>query len=403
MCPSAERPSVGASSSYDVVIVGGGVIGSSIAYFLASSSDFDGRVLVVERDPGHTESSTGRSVGGIRQQFSSPENIEMSLFAVEFVRTAGERLRVGDDVPELSFVENGYLFLASPAGWDTLQANHAEQRRLGGDISLLRQNELAAKFPWLNVTGLVGGAFGETGEGWIDPYSLMQAFRRKAIDLGAGFLQDEVVGLERDGGRIAAVRLASGDRIAAGHVVNAAGPRCALVAEMVGIDIPVRPRKRLVYTFHCREEVPDCPLTIDPTGVYVRPESGNFICGVSPSADNDPDCLDLEITYDLFDEVVWPTLAHRIPAFEAIKPGQAWAGHYAYNTVDQNAILGPHPEISNFHLANGFSGHGLQQSPAVGRAIAELISFGAYRSLDLSRFDFARFAEGRPVHEINVV
>jgi len=211
------------------------------------------------------------------------------------------------------------------------------------------------------------------------------------------------VGLTRSGARITAVTLAGAGRIGCGAVVNAAGPRAGHVAALAGLDVPVRPRKRFVYVFDCRSEVKGGPLLIDPTGVYFRPEGRGFIGGVSPPEDQDPDSFDLEVDHRLFEDTVWPVLAHRVPAFEAIKLVSAWAGTYDYNTLDQNAILGPHPEIRNFYLANGFSGHGLQQSPAAGRAIAELIAYGAYRSLDLRRFSFERVLRNEPIRELNVV
>ena len=173
---------------------------------------------------------------------------------------------------------------------------------------------------------------------------------------------------------------------------------------MAGIgDCPVRSRKRLVFTFQCREEIPGCPLVVDPGGLYFRPEGDRFVCGVSPSQERDPDCHDLPVDPRFFEEVLWPASAHRVPAFDILKEGTAWAGHYAVNVRDRNAILGPHPEVENFYFAAGFSGHGLQQSPAVGRALSELISFGEYRTLDLRRFGFDRFAAGRLIEEHSVI
>jgi FAD-dependent oxidoreductase domain-containing protein 1 len=389
---------------HDVVIAGGGVIGSAIAYFLKGWVDFPGSVLVVEKDPTYALASTPRSAGGIRQQFSTPENIAMSLFGAAFVRSVSEHLAVGDERPEVAFVEQGYLFLATAAGMPVLEHNHKLQLQAGAEIALLDRPALAQRFPWLNTDGLEGGSLGLKNEGWIDPYALLQAFRRKARSLGVAYAKDQIVDVERNGGRVAAVQLAEAGRIACGALVNAAGAYAPEIAEMVGVALPIRPRKRFVYVFDCREPgLQGAPLTIDPNGVYFRPEGRSFIGGVSPPEERDPDCLDLEIEYDLFEEVVWPTLAHRVPAFEAIKLQRAWAGLYDYNTLDQNAILGPHPELSNFYAANGFSGHGLQQSPAVGRAIAELIKFGEFRSLDLSRFCYDRVIAGRPLRELNVV
>ncbi len=390
-------------SSYDVVIVGGAVTGSAVAYFLAGPLGFKGSVLVVERDPTYETAATPRSAGGIRQQFSTPENIAMSIFGAGFVKSIGEHLSVAGETAEIPFVENGYLFLASAAGRAVLAENHATQTGFGADIALLSPAELGARFPWLNTSDLAAGALGLSNEGWTDPYGLLQAFRRKARSLGVAYVKDEVVGLVRDGNRVAALRLAQGGEIACGAVVNTAGFHAHEVAAMAGLALPVRPRKRFVFVFDCREPVLKAPLLIDPSGVYFRPEGASYICGVSPPEDADPDCLDFEIDYSLFEDTIWPALAHRVPAFEAIKLARAWAGHYDYNTLDQNAILGLHPEVANFYTAAGFSGHGLQQSPAVGRAIAELIVHGGYRSIDLARFGWQRVLENAPLFERNVV
>jgi FAD-dependent oxidoreductase domain-containing protein 1 len=391
------------TQSCDVAIVGGGVIGSAIAYFLLGPLGFGGRVVVVEKDPTYADAATSRSAGGIRQQFSTPENIAMSSFGAQFVKHVGDYLSVEGEAPSIPFTEWGYLFLATAAGLPTLEANHRAQQALGADIALLDPAALSARFPWLRVEDLAGGAFGRSNEGWIDPYSLLQAFKRKARALGAVYLADEVVGLERRGSRIEGLTLAQGGRLACGRLVNSAGYHAHEVAAMAGIDLPIRPRKRFVFVFDCKAPIERAPLMIDPSGVYFRPEGANFIGGVSPPEDQDPDCLDFEIDYGLFENVVWPTLAERVPAFEAIKLVRAWAGHYDYNTLDQNAILGPHPEIGNFYFANGFSGHGLQQSPAAGRATAEHIVHGAYRSIDLTRFGYERVLKSDPIVELNVV
>ena len=387
----------------DVAIAGGGVMGSAIAYFLLGPCGFQGRVAVVEKDPTYATAATPRSAGGIRQQFSTPENIAMSSFGAAFLKGAGAALEVDGDRPALPFTEWGYLFLATPAGLDVLKANHATQRPMGAQVVLLTPAELKSRFAWLNVEDLAGGSLGLANEGWTDPYGLLQAFRRKARSLGAVYIADEVIGLTQAGGRIAAAKLAKGGTLTCGALVDSAGYRAREIAAMAGIDLPVRPRKRLVFVFDCREPIERAPLLIDPSGVWCRPEGASYIGGVSPPEDQDPDCLDFEIDYAMFEDVVWPTLAHRVPAFESIKLVRAWAGHYDYNTLDQNAILGPHPEIANFYIACGFSGHGLQQSPAVGRAIAELIVHGSYRSIDLARFGFERVLLSHPIVELNVV
>jgi glycine/D-amino acid oxidase-like deaminating enzyme len=394
----------GPGARYDVVIAGGAAMGSAVAAFLAMEPGFGGSVLVVERDPTYATCSTALSAASIRQQFSTPINIAISQFGFAFMTRIGEALAVeGRPPPDIGLRERGYLFLATPRTLAILEANHAVQSAAGADVELLRPDALAAEFPWLNTDGLAAGSIGRSGEGWYDPWALLQAFRARARAGGAVYVEDEVVGVDRAGGRATGVRLARHGTIGCGWLVNAAGPRAAEIARMAGLELPVAPRKRCVFVFDCREPVPGMPLLIDPTGVYVRPEGTGFICGAPPPADRDGDTLDLEVDWPLFEEIVWPALAERVPAFEAIKPTGGWAGHYAMNTIDCNAILGPHPGLENFLLANGFSGHGLQQSPAVGRGLAEWIVSGAYRSLDLSPLGMARILEGRLLVEVNVV
>ncbi|MGW8264955.1 MAG: NAD(P)/FAD-dependent oxidoreductase [Longimicrobiales bacterium] len=394
-----------AHRDYDVLVVGGGVVGSSAAYFLSIRAEAQAlRIGVVEPDPTYARSSTALSVGGVRQQFSTPENILLSRFTAEFLSSATVALAVDGQGPDLGFVQAGYLFLATPAGMGILEKNHARQTALGAEVALLDPGELKGRFPWLEVSDLAAGSLGLRGEGWLDPYSLLQAFRRKAISLGVEYIRGRVTAFDVGPDRVHGVRLASGERLGVGTVVNAAGPRAREVAMMAGIeDLPVRPRKRIVYRVQCRESVPGAPLTIDPSGVYFRPEGPDFLCGVSPAPDRDPDTLSLEVDHDLFEDVVWPVLARRVPVFEALKLRSSWAGHYAVNTVDRNAILGPHPLLTNFLFANGFSGHGLQHAPGIGRALSELILLGEYRTLDLHRFGFERFAAGDLIQEESVV
>jgi glycine/D-amino acid oxidase-like deaminating enzyme len=271
-------------------------------------------------------------------------------------------------------------------------------------VCLLEAKELGERFPWLRTDDLAAGTLGLEGEGWLDPYSLLRAFRAKARDQGVTFLDDRVVGLGVETGRVSFALLEKLGPAPVGAVVNAAGPRARDVARMAGIlDLPVESRKRFVYRFRCQEPVEGVPLTVDPSGVYFRPEGPEFLCGVSPPEAEDAETTDLEMDYGLFHDTIWPVLAHRVPAFQAIRLGFSWAGHYAVNTVDHNAILGPHPDVPNLYLANGFSGHGLQQSPAVGRALSELLLDGEYRTLDLSRMGIERLAAGELLLERNVV
>lgn len=390
------------SARYDVIIVGGAAVGSSTAYHLAAMGFPADRVAVIERDPTYSEAATPRSLGGIRQQFTTRENMLMSRYGMEFVTSIGDHLAVDGDVPDVGWKEQGYLFLASDKGLESLQQNHATQLSIGAQVEILDPAALKAKFPWINPEGLAAGSFGFKGEGWVDPYALLQAFKRKARSLGVKYYEDEVVGVDKSGGRIAGVTLKSGAKLACGTLINTAGTRGHMLAQMAGVDVPVRPRKRIIYVFDCREPPPKAPLTIDTNGVFFRPEGPSFVCGVSPEEGNDPDCLDFEIDYSFWEELVWPTIANRVPAFEAVKLVRAWAGHYDYNILDQNVILGPHPDCPTMLLANGFSGHGLQQSPAAGRALAELVIHGGYRSLDLTRFGYERVLKNDPIIEANV-
>ncbi|MFM0040275.1 NAD(P)/FAD-dependent oxidoreductase [Paraburkholderia strydomiana] len=389
--------------SSKVVIVGGGVIGSSIAYFLRLSDPTVG-VTVIERDPTYARSSSALSAASIRQQFSTPLSIQMSLFGIEFLRSIGERLEVDGTRPSVDLREGGYLFLATSAGESTLRENHALQKSLGADISLLDKTTLQARFPWLNTDDLVAGAYGESGEGWFDGYGLVQALRKKAQALGARYVAADVTAVQRDGKRVTHVQTANGETYACDAVVNAAGAWSRRVAQMVGIDLPVYARRRSIFNVSSPARLERCPLLIDPSGVYFRPEGNAYICGTSPAADRDPDDLPLdEVDHALFDDVIWPTLAHRVPQFEALRVQNCWSGYYEYNVLDQNAIIGYHPDVDNCIFANGFSGHGLQQGPATGRGISELILHGRYTTLDLGSLSFARVLDNRPIVEKNVV
>jgi FAD-dependent oxidoreductase domain-containing protein 1 len=393
---------------FDVVIVGGAAMGSSTAYHLMADPSFKGRVLVVEKDTTYQRSASALSAASIRQQFSSPVNIRISLFGIAFLRAIADHLSVDGERPEIGLREGGYLYCASEAGAGALAENHAIQAAQGADILLMDPAGLKERFPWLNVDDLAAGTWGRSGEGWFDGWGLLQAFRRKARSLGAEYRAGQVVGLDREGNRVTGVRLADGTSIACGALVNCAGAGGREVAALAGVEIPVAAKRRYVFTFTCRERIENCPLLIDTSGVYVRPEGEGFICGASPSADADPDWRDddpdtQEVDWSFFEENVWPALALRVPAFEAIRPGRAWAGPYDMCLLDHNAIVGPAGEVQNLYLCNGFSGHGLQQSPAVGRGLAELIAHGRYVSLDLSDLGYGRVLADRPLLERNVI
>ncbi|MFB2551304.1 NAD(P)/FAD-dependent oxidoreductase [Ensifer soli] len=392
-------------TSYDVVIVGGAVIGSATAYFLALDPDFTGSVLVIEKDWSYARSATALSSSSIRHQFSNPINVKISQFGTDFIRRFRENVAVDGDVPEIGFHENGYLFLAGDErGAGVLRANHETQVACGAEVSLLAPEALARRFPWLNTDGLTLGSTGERGEGWFDSSALLQGFRRKARALGVDYIEDEVVAVGRAGDRIVSVTTKGGQTIACDVLVNASGTNGRHVARMAGLDIPVEPRRRSLFVVDCRTPLEGpVGLTIDPSGVFFRPEGRFYLMGTAPRHDPAVDPDDFAVMHDEFEEEIWPALAHRVPAFEAIKVVNAWAGHYDYCTLDHNVILGPHGVVKNFLFANGFSGHGLQQSPAMGRGLAELIVHGGFRTLDLSSFGHERVVAGRPFLEQAVI
>jgi glycine/D-amino acid oxidase-like deaminating enzyme len=388
-------------TNYDVVIIGGAAVGSAIAYFLTHDLGFGGSVAVIERDPLYAHASTTLSAASIRQQFSTPENIRLSTYGVGFIRSLRERF--GPDA-DIGFREGGYLLLASDAGAAIARENHAVQTAEGADILLLEPRDIVSRFPWLDTEGVTLGTYGRTGEGWFDAHALLGLLRSAARKSGAHYIHGEVTAINRSGHRVDAVTLRDGQTIGCGVLVNAAGPQAGDVAAMAGAALPVEPRKRCVFVVDCRRPLPGMPLLVDTSGVWIRPEGQVYICGISPEEADDPRADgDFVVDESIFQETVWPALATRIPAMETLKLMRSWAGHYDYNTLDQNAVIGPHPEIGNFIFANGFSGHGLQQAPATGRAVAELITHGRFVTLDLSVFGYERIMRNTPVRERNVI
>jgi glycine/D-amino acid oxidase-like deaminating enzyme len=386
-----------------VVVVGGGAIGSSSAYHLLTHPGFRGEISVVERDPSYARASSMLSASGIRQQFSTPVSIRMSQYGLSFIRDAAA-LAVDGDVPMLAFKEHGYLFLASESGGEVLRDNVALQRREGADIALLDPAGIVARFPWMSTAGLSAGAFGVSGEGSFDGPALLLALRRKARSLGARYLARECTGFVRSGARVTGVRLDDGAVLDCDVAIVAAGAWSGKVAALLGVDMPVVARKRMVYVISCREPLPNCPLTIDPSGIWFRQEGQYFLCGRSPGeGEPDPDEPPLEVTEDMFFDYVWPVLAARVPVFESVKITSSWAGYYELNRFDHNGIVGRHPAVPNVVFAAGFSGHGMQHSPATGRGVAELVTDGGFVTLDLSPLGWRRLLDDAPMWENNVV
>eukprot|EP00563_Minutocellus_polymorphus_P018332 CAMPEP_0197718324 /NCGR_PEP_ID=MMETSP1434-20131217/2523_1 /TAXON_ID=265543 /ORGANISM="Minutocellus polymorphus, Strain CCMP3303" /LENGTH=453 /DNA_ID=CAMNT_0043302961 /DNA_START=35 /DNA_END=1396 /DNA_ORIENTATION=+ len=422
------------ATTTDTLIIGGGPVGSSSAYHLARQRGGNGSgIVVVEKDPTYQSRNCSAvySAGGIRQQFSLTENINMSLYGRDFLRGADDLLATKDgEHYDVQFKEHGYLFLAgTESGRNQMVKNHNTQVEAGcKDIKLLDTDELRSQFPWLNTEDILLGSYGEKGEGWFDPHALIMGLKAKAIEMGVKYVHGTPVAAksEESSGKVLSVDIEekNGDIVAhnINYAVNAAGAQAEGVMnllaggpEVLKYPLPVKPRKRCIFFFHCavNEGVPPvAPLTVDPSFVYFRSEgsgeNATFLCGVSPAHDQDPDiynhgALD-GADHHLFENIIWPALFHRVPAFGDIKVRSSWAGLYEYNVIDQNGIIAFHPEMTNILMLNGFSGHGLQQSPAVGRAAAELIDSGRFESLDLSIFSFDRcMGLAEPVLEEGIV
>ncbi|WP_212523176.1 FAD-binding oxidoreductase [Actibacterium sp. MT2.3-13A] len=394
-----------ADGKFDVIIIGGAVMGSAAAFWLTRLAGQGLKVLVLEADPSYARASTALSVASIRQQFSTALNVKISRYGIEFIRNIRNHAGPEGGVSDLGLIENGYLFLAGSAEKAALMAELQQiQRAEGAATELLDRAELAARFPWLALDDVVLGSFGPRDEGWFDNMGLMGALKSAARAGGVRFRHARVCGLSRRANRVTGVTLEDGTRLRCSAVINAAGTSAAAVLRMLGEVLPVEPRKRTVFLIDApKARHRDAPLLVDHTGFYLRPEGDHWICATVPDGDGPADPEDFEPDHHLFEDVIWERLHARAPGFDAIKVLRSWAGHYAYNTLDQNAIVGRWPGLDNLYLMNGFSGHGLQQAPAIGRGIAELITGGAYRSLDLSPLGPDRIGANRPFLEKAVV
>lgn len=394
-----------AKKHYDVVIIGGAMVGSSVAWFTSNNPDFDGSILVIERDPSYEFTSTSHTNSCIRQQFSSEINIRISQFGAEFIKSFRERLGGDPDVPEILLQNFGYMYLAETQDFaDILIENQKVQAALGAGTRIMMADEIQEAYPFYNLDGIILGSINTKDEGYFDGNTMFDWWKRKARQNGVEYLHGEVVSINRNGNHIDSVTLASGDVITAGQVVNATGPRGAKTAAMAGIELPVEPRRRYTFIFDAEDKLPcDLPLTIDPTGVHMRTDGQYYLCGCPPEEDPAVEFDDFYLDHSIWEEKLWPALANRVPAFERIKVINAWVGHYAFNTLDQNAIIGRHDEVDNFIFVNGFSGHGFQQSPAMGRGVSEIIAYNEYRNLDLSPLGYERIRNKRPFVEKAVI
>lgn len=396
-----------AKSSYDVVIVGGAMYGSSVAWFLTDNPDFDGSILVVERDPTYEFASTSHTNSCMRQQFSEAINVKVSQFAADFVKNFQSYMGNDPRVPQPRLHSFGYMYLADNDVFArTLRETQKLQAKCGAGTKHMSRDEIAAAYPFYNLDDIIAGNHNLVDEGYFDGNTLFDWWKRSARERGAEYVNNEVIAMNRNAAdtRVESVILKSGEVISCGTVVNASGPRAVLTSRMAGIEIPVEPRKRYTFIFEAEKPLDrDLPLTIDPSGVHMRTDGTYYMAGCPPDVDPAVDYDDFVLDHSIWEDKVWPAIAHRIPQFEAIRLRNSWAGHYAYNTFDQNAILGAHSRVENFIFVNGFSGHGFQQSPAMGRGTAELITYGAYRTLDLTPFEYARIERGERFVEKAVI
>lgn len=383
----------------DLIIIGGGVIGSSIAYHLLKDG-FNGEITVFEKDRLYEFASTPRSAGGIRQLFTTPINIQISRYSLNKYLTFPEDMAIDGEKAEIDFKQRGYLFLAQDESYEDLKEQAKLQQSFGVPAELLSPSEIKSVVPEINTSDLVAGLYCAE-DGYLDPYSVMQGYIKKAKQLSADYVYEEVDQIIYETGVVKGVKTKDGRVFYAPIVINAAGPWAPELSERSGFSIPVAPLKRQVIQFDIMEPLKKhLPLTVDPTGVYFRHEGDSIIAGFSEKVKPG---IDFTWKRSFFLEQLWPVLAHRVKNFEQAKISGGWAGLYSYNTKDQNAIIGGHPQIKGLYMAIGFSGHGMQQAPAVGKGLSELILFGKYETLDLTPLRFERFKENDLVIEGAIV
>lgn len=387
-------------SSADVVIVGSGVMGAATAYWLTRLQP-GLKVTLIESDTSYEKASSSLSASSIRQQFTCPVNIRLSQYGIAFLREAEQHLGLPDHPVALDLQEPGYLYLAQAEQVAALQTAHQIQKQAGADVALLSAEALRQRYPWLNVDDVALGSLGLSGEGWFDGPALHQAFLKNAMAQGVQRLHDRVVGMDNTATQITGVRLAGGGSLQCGQVVNAAGAWGGEVAAMAGVTLPVVGARRTVFVLSCPEPLPRCPLLIDPTGWWLRPEGRFLISGCEPMQ-TEPG-LPLEPDWSEWNDEQWASLAHRIPALAALRVERAWAGYYEMNTFDHNAVIGPHPVLQNLYFINGFSGHGMQHAAGAGLCLAEWMLHGQSQTIAVDELGFERLLHKRPLRELQVI
>ncbi|MEE8532843.1 MAG: FAD-binding oxidoreductase [Alphaproteobacteria bacterium] len=388
----------------DIVIIGGGIVGSTIAYFLARTGQA-GLVKVIEPDPTYEFSATPAANGGIRQLFSLPENILMAQYGLRFFADFETEMAIetgtNAEPAGIGFKRRGYLFISDGGGHAQMEANFGLQESLGVRADRLDANALKNRFPSLN-TDDVALAVHSPDDAWINPHAALMGFRNKARALGVDYVKDRVIDWRADGGLARDVVLASGATIAADTFVLAAGAWSAEIGALIGLKLPVEPMCRESHYFVTSSELEPLPFIKTETHLAFGPEGRGYAGGL-PDWDQPPGFV-LDPHPSRFEDIVWPALAHRVPALETIKLQRTWTGHYARNTLDLTAIVGRwEGGCENVHMACGYSGHGIMHAPATGLALAELILEGSYRTIDISALGYGRVPAGRPYREQGIV
>lgn len=387
------------AKKFDAAIIGAGVIGSAAAYFMKRAGV--DRVCIIEPDPTYSKAATPLATGGCRRLFSRPENIEMSKMSIDFFKQFAEHVAVNCEAQELGWKEYGYLFVVPPGHESVLERNYEIQHEHGVKVELLDRKALKERYPWMYCDDLALGALSPE-DGWLDPNGVLQGFRKKALALGVTQIKDRVVDLFVSGHRVRHLELASGTRVEAEYVINAAGTWAAALAKLCGMNLPVNPMRRFEHYVEIEQALPPMPLLKDPDRLVSRPEGKGYSVGLVDG--REPRGFNFDVDPGYFESVVWPALAKRIPAFESLKLKREWAGLYDENELDGNMILGNWPgRLDNFIVACGFSGHGLMHAPAVGRAISELVVKGRYETIDLTRMGYQRVLDNAPYAETGII
>ena len=385
---------------FDVAIIGGGVIGCSVAHFLLAMAPGTS-VAVVEPDSTYEWASTPRASGGCRVQFTTPENIEMSLFSIDFIKSFAGTMSVEGGPAEVGWIEGGYLFIVPPGSAASLEANVARQVAMGCTVNLLGPRELGARWPSMRVDDLGLGAY-TPHDGWCDPNSLLWGFRRKAAAQGATFVSGRVVGIEHGTARVRALALEDGSRIAAESFVNATGAWSGEVAALAGMRLPISPMKRYEHYFTPGSPMERLPYVKDVARLAFRSEGKGFSGGLVDGSQQRG--FDFTVDHDYFERVVWPAVARRFPPLEAAKCHRTWSGLYEECELDGNPIIGRWTSgLANLYTVAGFSGHGMMHAPAAGRGIAELLVTGRYQSIDLTRLGYERVERNAPYPETGIL